>query len=57
MPVIVKGETYYRTSEVCAVVGVSRSTLLRWLHDGILRTYPIGIGEDGGYLLRLMSVI
>jgi excisionase family DNA binding protein len=36
MPVMVKGETYYRTSEVCAIVGVSRSTLLRWLRDGIL---------------------
>jgi len=40
MPVIVKGETYYRTSEVCAMVGVSRSTLLRWLRDGILRDVP-----------------
>ena len=40
MPVIVKGETYYRTSEVCAIVGVSRSTLLRWLRDGILRNVP-----------------
>ena len=40
MQVIVKGETYYRTSEVCAIVGVSRSTLLRWLRDGILRDVP-----------------
>jgi excisionase family DNA binding protein len=40
MPVIVKGETYYRTSEVCAIAGVSRSTLLRWLRDGILRDVP-----------------
>jgi excisionase family DNA binding protein len=40
MPVIVKGETYYRTSEVCAIVGVSRSTLLRWLRDGITRDVP-----------------
>lgn len=40
MPVIVKDDTYYRTSEVCAIVGVSRSTLLRWLRDGILRDVP-----------------
>lgn len=36
MPVIIKGETYYRTSEACRVVGIGRSTLLRWLRAGIL---------------------
>ena len=36
MPVIFKGETYYRTSEACRVVGIGRSTFLRWLKAGIL---------------------
>ena len=31
MPVIIKGKTYYRTSEACQIVGIGRSTLLRWL--------------------------
>ena len=31
MPVIVNGQTYYRTSEACHMVGISRTTLLRWL--------------------------
>lgn len=31
MPVTKDGETYYRTGEVCRLVGVSRSTLFRWL--------------------------
>ena len=30
MPVTVRGKTYYRTADVCEMVGVSRSTLLRW---------------------------
>ncbi|MFW6150443.1 MAG: MerR family transcriptional regulator [Chloroflexota bacterium] len=35
MPVVVDGETYYRTAEVCRMVGISRSTLFRWLkQDG-----------------------
>jgi predicted site-specific integrase-resolvase len=35
MPVIVNGQTYYRTSEVCRMVGVSKNTLFRWLKDGV----------------------
>lgn len=35
MSIVVDGETYYRTAEVCKVVGISRSTLFRWLkQDG-----------------------
>lgn len=37
MSVMFKGQTYYRTREACEVVGVSRSTLLRWLKSGILK--------------------
>jgi len=35
MPVTVSGQTYYRTIDVCRMVGISRSTLFRWLKEGI----------------------
>ena len=35
MPVKVNGQTYYRTAEVCRVVGISRTTLFRWLKEHI----------------------
>ncbi len=35
MSVTVNGQTYYRTTEVCRLVGISRSTLFRWLKEGI----------------------
>jgi len=37
MPIRINGGTYYRTAEACAMVGVSKSTLLRWLGKGILK--------------------
>ena len=37
MPVTVNGQTYHRTAEVCRMVGISRSTLFRWLKEGIFR--------------------
>jgi DNA-binding transcriptional MerR regulator len=37
MPVTVSGQTYYRTNEVCRIVGLGRSTLLRWLKGGVVR--------------------
>ncbi|MCK4369035.1 MAG: helix-turn-helix domain-containing protein [Dehalococcoidales bacterium] len=37
MSVIINSQTYYRTTEACDMVGVSRSTLLRWLRQGILK--------------------
>ncbi len=37
MPVTVGGQTYYRTAEVCRMVGISRATLFRWLKEGIFR--------------------
>lgn len=40
MSVIIKGENYYRTSEACRVVGIGRSTLLRWIRAGILDDVP-----------------
>ena len=33
MPVKINEKTYYRTSEVCQIAHISRSTLLRWLKD------------------------
>lgn len=30
-------QRYYRTSEVCRSVGISRATLLRWISDGIIK--------------------
>ena len=33
MPVKINDERYYRTSEVCQIAGISRTTLLRWLKE------------------------
>lgn len=33
MPVVIDGETYYKTAEVCRMVGISRSTFYRWLRQ------------------------
>ena len=34
MPVKMNNQTYYRTTEVCQIVGISRNTLFRWLREG-----------------------
>jgi len=36
MPVTIDGQTYYRTLEICQIGGISRSTLFRWLKDGVI---------------------
>jgi len=36
MPIVINDETYYRTTEVCRMVGISRNTLFRWLKEGIV---------------------
>jgi predicted site-specific integrase-resolvase len=36
MPIVMNGQTYYRTAEVCQMAGISRSTLFRSLKQGIL---------------------
>ena len=33
MPVSINEKKYYRTSEVCQIARISRSTLLRWLKE------------------------
>lgn len=35
MSVIINDHTYYRTAEVCRIVGISRNTLFRWLKEGL----------------------
>ncbi|MBM2831268.1 MAG: hypothetical protein HW414_320 [Dehalococcoidia bacterium] len=40
MPVMLRGQRYFRTTEVCRMVGISRSTLLRWLSSGALEDTP-----------------
>jgi DNA-binding transcriptional MerR regulator len=32
----IDGKTYYRTIEVCQIAGISRSTLFRWLKEGVI---------------------
>jgi len=34
MPTVIDGNTYYRTAEVCRLIGISRNTLFRWLKEG-----------------------
>ena len=36
MPVIIDGQTYYRTAEVYRALGIARNTLYRWLQKNIL---------------------
>ena len=36
MSVQLNGQTYYRTAEVCRTVGISKTTLFRWLKGGVL---------------------
>ncbi len=35
MPLTVNGQTYYRTAEVCQMVGICRNTLFRWFKEGV----------------------
>ncbi len=34
MPITIDEKTYYRTSEICQIVGISRNTFFRWLREG-----------------------
>ena len=35
MPIMLHGQTYYRTIEVCRIVGISKNTLFRWMKRGV----------------------
>lgn len=37
MPVMINDDKYYRTAEVCRLVGISRNTLFRWFKAGLLK--------------------
>jgi len=37
MPIVINRCKYYRTAEVCHKVGISRTTLFRWLAEGIFK--------------------
>jgi excisionase family DNA binding protein len=37
MPMEVGGCVYYRTSEACREIGISRATLFRWLKEGVIK--------------------
>ena len=37
MPVIISKQTYYRTAEICLMVGIGKSTLFRWIKKGIMK--------------------
>lgn len=36
MSVVINNQTYYRTAEVCRIVGISRNTLFKWLKEGVV---------------------
>jgi len=36
MPVEIDGQSYYRSAEACRKIGISKSTLLRWLRAGLV---------------------
>ena len=36
MPVKKDGRVYYRTAEVCQIVGIGKSTLFRWIRQNVV---------------------
>ena len=40
MPILMNGNEYYRTNEVCRMANISRSTLLRWMQSGTISDTP-----------------
>lgn len=37
MSVQINGRVYYRTAEVCQMVGIGKSTLFRWMRQNIIK--------------------
>ena len=35
LPVIINGQTYYRTAEACRMARISKNTFLRWVREEI----------------------
>ena len=36
MPVVIDDQNFYRTAEVCRMIGISRNVLFMWLKEGII---------------------
>jgi DNA-binding transcriptional MerR regulator len=36
MPVVIDDQNFYRTAEVCRMIGISRNALFMWLKEGII---------------------
>jgi phage antirepressor YoqD-like protein len=36
MPVKIDGRIYYRTAEVCQIIGIGKSTLFRWIRQNVV---------------------
>jgi len=53
MPVVINDQTYYRTAEVCRMIGISRNTLFRWLKEGIFSDVEYRDWRAGDYLPQL----
>ncbi len=45
MSIKFKGKNYYKTSEVARLAGISRSNLLRWFYDGIIKNQSLKDGR------------
>lgn len=37
MPIQINGHVYYRTAEVCQIVGIAKSTLFRWMRNNVVK--------------------
>ncbi|MFP3898352.1 MAG: MerR family transcriptional regulator [Dehalococcoidia bacterium] len=37
MSVEINGRVYYRTAEVCQLVGIAKSTLFRWMRQNVVK--------------------
>ena len=37
MPVKINGQIYYRTAEICQMVGIGKSTLFRWIRQNVVK--------------------
>ena len=37
MPITINSQTYYRTHEVCAISGIGKTTLFRWIKEGVVK--------------------
>ena len=36
MPMEIQGQTFYKSSEACSMAGISKSTLHRWIKEGVV---------------------